>query len=51
MSRLSRGTGVSYPTVRRWASGEKDPPPLAVAHLRLLEMLVDKGHPTPPDYR
>lgn len=50
MTKWSRATGVGYQTVRRWVHGNTPVPPMAIAHLKLLELLVKKGHPLPPEY-
>jgi DNA-binding transcriptional regulator YiaG len=50
MAKFSRGSGVGYQTVRRWAKGVTPPPPLACTVLTLLETLNNHGHPLPPEY-
>lgn len=50
MRKWSRATGVGYQSVRRWVHGETAVPPLVIAHLKLLELHVAKGHPLPPEY-
>jgi hypothetical protein len=51
MTKLAKGTGVGYQTVRRWNSGETPPPPLAQTVIVLLETMIEHGHPLPEKFR